>query len=421
LTLRSLQEQFPETVVIGDDMPAELEPSRVLRVNESVPVFFEHLNGQRAAGNLWSTRERICRALGVDQKGLMENMVKAMEAPSDPMVRDSAPFMERRLEDFDLREMAIPKYYPADGGRYITSAVVIGELNGVRNLSFHRMMILDEHRTAIRLVPRDLYKMHMQSLKEGKDLKVAVVIGLCPTILLPASMRVDYGVDELRIANSLRRLCLDQDVHVVVVGNGVTVPAYAEIVMEGRITGELADEGPFVDITGTVDKVRRQPILEIDAINQRDNPIMQLILPGGAEHRILMGMPREPVLLSAVSKVVPRVTGVHLTRGGCGWLHGIIAIATETEGDAERAGRAALEAHGSMKNVVVVDEDIDVFDPVEVEWAVATRFQPHRDIIILENCKGSSLDPSAEETTSKMIIDATIKGTNRKPFYKADL
>lgn len=421
MSLRSLIELFPETKVIEGEISPDLEAAKILSENESVPVMFENIGGQKGIGNLWSTRERIYKALNVDQNQLMENMAKAMESPSDPLLRDEAPFMENRVERFDLRDMAIPKYYGADAGRYLTSGVVVGEYDGVRNLSFHRMLVIDDHRLAIRLVPRDLYSMHKRASEEGKEVPIAIAIGLCPSILLPAAMRVDYGVDELRIANSFRKLCLNQEVHVATTMNGISVPAYAEFVLEGRITNESTEEGPFVDVTGTVDYVRKQPIIEIDAINHREEPIMQLLLPAGAEHRILMGMPREPVIMSAVRKVVPRVNGVNLTRGGCGWLHGIISITTERPEDAKNAGEIALKAHSSMKNVVIVDEDIDIYDPVDVEWAIATRFQPPRDLIIIEGQKGSSLDPSAGETTGKMIIDATIKGDERDLFMKAQL
>ncbi len=421
MSIRNFIDIFEETVIIDRAVAPELEASKILAENDSVPVLFNNLNGQKAIGNLWSRRERICRALNVDQAQLIENMASAMEKPSDPLKREKAPFMENRIEKFDLRDLAIPKYHPNDGGRYLTSAVVIGEFDGIRNLSFHRMKILDDRRLAIRLIPRDLLTMQRKAMEDKKELPIAIAIGLCPTILLPAAMSVEFSIDELRIANTLRKLCLDQEVHVAVAGNGITVPAYAEFVLEGRITADVSDEGPFVDVTRTVDFVRKQPIVEIDAINHREDAIMQLLLPGYGEHRILMGMPREPVILSALRKILPKGACIYLTGGGCGWLHGVIAITPQHVDDAKKVGIVALEAHRSMKSVVIVDEDIDIFNPSEVEWAIATRFQPHRDLTVLENCRGSSLDPSAGETTSKMIIDATIKGTNKDPFKKAEL
>jgi len=416
--MRHWIELFDETISVKEEVSLELEAARMLAANADRPIFFENLNGHRAIGNLWSTRERICTALEVDRMKLMENMIIAIENPSDPVLIDNAPFMEERTEIFDLRKLPIPRYYSADGGRYITSAVVVGEFGDIRNLSFHRMMVLNQNQLAIRLIPRHLYALRQKAIEEEQDLKIAAVIGLCPSVLLPAAMSVGFGVDELRIANTLRKLCLGKEVEVSKAGNGVIVPAHAEIVLEGRITGKMIDEGPFVDITGTLDNVRKQPVVEIDAISMRKDPIMQLLLSAGPEHRLLMGMPKEPVILSAVRRVVPTVTGVNLTAGGCGWLHGVVSIEPQQEGDAKNAGMAAMAAHTSMKNVVIVNSDIDVFDPVQVEWAIATRFQSHRDLLIIEGVRGSSLDPSAGETTSKMIMDATIKGPDVDSFKR---
>lgn len=421
MSLRSWVELFGETIIVDKEVSPELEAGRILAANRTTPVFFEKLAGSRAIGNLWSTRERICRALGVDSKTLMDNLIRAIESPSDPEKIDHAPVMEKRTEQFNLKELPIPKYYAADAGRYLTSAVVIAEQDGIRNLSFHRMMVLDHRRFAIRLVPRHLHAMHRRTVEDGEDLTIAVVIGLCPSVLLPAAMSIGFGADELRVANALRMLCLGERVQVTTVGNGVHVPANAEYVLEGRITSETVDEGPFVDVTGTIDKVRKQPIVEIDAVCSRENPIMQLVLSAGPEHRLLMGMPMEPVIMSAVRKIVPEVSGVNLTIGGCGWLHGVVSIEPQHGGDGKNAGLVALAAHTSMKSVVIVDSDIDVFDTERVEWAIATRFQPHRDLMIIEGVRGSSLDPSAGETTSKMVIDATIKSENRDAFrYMAE-
>lgn len=419
MSLRTFIDLFKDQVITVDkEVSPDLEASRILAANESVPVFFENLKGSPAVGNLWSASERICKALDVAPMKLMENMAAAIDNPTDPKMIERAPFMEQRDERFDLRSIPIPQYYAVDGGRYITSGIVIGEYGGVRNLSFHRMMLLNQRQLAIRIVPRHLYALHRKALEDEKDLPIAIAIGLDPSILLPAAMSIGFGVDELRIANTLRKLCLDEQVEAARAGNGIVVPAHSEYILEGRITSKTIDEGPFVDITGTIDNVRKQPVVEIDAINRRTDSIMQLLLPGGPEHRLLMGMPKEPVILQALRRVVPKVIGVHLTIGGCGWLHGVIAIEPQHEGDGKNAGMAALAAHTSMKACVVVNSDIDVYNVEQVEWAIATRFQPHKDLMIIEGARGSSLDPSAGDTTSKMVIDATIKGPDIQSFKR---
>lgn len=153
-----------------------------------------------------------------------------------------------------------------------------------------------------------------------------------------------------------------------------------------------------------------QPIIEVVNIMHRKDYIYQALLPGGPEHRLLMGLPREAAIYEAVSKAVPKVKAVNLSVGGCGWLHSVISIEKQTEGDGKTALLAAFAAHPSLKHAIVVDSDIDVFNPVEVEWALALRFQASEDLIIIPNARGSTLDPSADQEqglTSKMGIDAT--------------
>lgn len=407
LSVRELLDQFKETIVIKGHVSRELELTKTLFKEKTKPVLFENLDGYRAVGNLWSTRERVAQAMGVTPVELSKKMMQAMDSPSSPQEIENAPFDKNILTDFDLRESAIPKFYPTDGGRFITAGVVIAEHEGIRNMSFHRLMLIGENKFAMRVVPRHLFALHKRAMAKGEDLKIAVAIGLCPSIMLSAAMNLEFGKDELTVANSLRQLCLGEPVSVRKIRNGLLVPVFAEYIFEGRVTKEAHDEGPFVDITGTVDPVRKQPVVEVDRIYHRDDAIFQIILPGADEHYLMMGMPREPVIQRAVGLAVPEVHAVRLTEGGCCWLHGVVSVTKQKDGDGVNAIMAALGAHPSMKLVTIVDGDIDVFDDRDVEWAVATRFQGHKGLVVVENARGSSLDPSADETTTKVGIDAT--------------
>ncbi|KYH40932.1 MAG: hypothetical protein AYL33_005090, partial [Candidatus Bathyarchaeota archaeon B63] len=152
------------------------------------------------------------------------------------------------------------------------------------------------------------------------------------------------------------------------------------------------------------------PVVEILNVMHRRGYIYQALLPGGPEHRLLMGLPREAAIYEAVSRALPSVKAVNLSIGGCGWLHAVISIEKQTEGDGKTALLAAFAAHPSLKHAIVVDSDIDIFNPEEVEWAVALRFQASNDLIIIPDARGSTLDPSADQETgltSKMGIDAT--------------
>ncbi len=269
------------------------------------------------------------------------------------------------------------------------------------------MLLLDKNRFALRLVPRHLYTMWRSSLEKGKELPVAFVMGVRPSVLLSAATSTDYEQDEMRIASALEQNCIGKPLRLKKLRSGLLVPSDAEMVFEGRITARTIDEGPFLDITGTYDKVRPGPIFEVDRLYMRNDPIFQLLLPGSYEHYMLMGLPREPVIYRTVNQVVPKVNGVRLTEGGCCWLHGVVSITKNKEGDGINAALAAFSGHPSMKKVTIVDEDIDIYDDRQVEWAEATRFQATRGLVVVNNAAGSSLDPSSSGTTSKVAIDAT--------------
>jgi UbiD family decarboxylase len=347
-------------------------------------------------------------------------MLEAMAFPSAPKQVDDAPFRDGVRTEFDLTKLPIPKYFPGDQGRYITSAVAVAEWEGKRNVSFHRMYLRDERSFALRLVPRHLYTMWKAAQAKGKELPVAFTMGLCPPILLAAATSTDFGTDEMYIASSLKERTLGSPLEIAQLDNGLWIPSQSEIVFEGRITSKMVDEGPFMDITGTYDSVRPAPVFEVDRLYMRKDPVFHLLLPGGYEHYMMMGLPREPIIYRTVNQVVPRVHGVRLTEGGCCWLHGVVSITKNKEGDGINAAMAAFSGHPSMKKVTIVDEDIDIFNDRDVEWAEATRFQASRSLVVVNNAAGSSLDPSSDGTTSKVAIDAT-KPFGAEGFDKAKL
>jgi UbiD family decarboxylase len=409
MAVRPWLERFAdETITITEKVSREIEVTRHLLAHPNVPVHFSDLDGFEAAGNLWSTRDRVAAALGVTKDDLLTKLLDAQSHPKDTRLVERAPFQKNASTDVDLLDSPVPKLYPKDAGRYITAGVWVAEWQGVRNLSFHRIQVLDERRGACRIVPRHLRHMYDEAMKAGEELQVAICIGLDPALLIGGGTSVEYGVDESRIASGLTQATLRKPVDMVRIQNGLTVPADAEYILEGRLTKETAEEGPFVDAVRTYDIVRREPVLVVDRIYHVDRPIFHIIVGGLDEHFMFMGMPREPAIYQAVSRAVPHVKAVRLTEGGCAWLHGIVSIRKQHQGDAKNAIMAAFGAHTSMKQVTVVDEDIDVYDDRDVEWAVATRFQADRGLVVLHGVRGSSIDPSAKDGfTSKVGIDAT--------------
>ena len=361
------------------------------------PLLFSEIiesPGQRAVTNIL-TRHRLCEAFNVEPGELIDILSWAMENPSDTVLleADSAPVLENRMEHTDISVLPIPWHYREDGGRYQSSSIIIAQYGGQRNTSFHRQLLKGPDRTTVRLVPRHLRTMADQAFENNEDVPIAVVNGPDPLVLLAAAMSFNEPIDELRVASALHERLYGAKLGLVELPNGVQVPAESEYAMEARITTKLDDEGPYVDITGTVDDIRQEPVIEYDSIHHRNEPIFHALIPAGVEHMTLMGMPRAPTIKTAVSEVVT-CTDVYLTDGGSGWLSSVVQIIPENSGDSMRAIQAALDGHKSMKQVIVVDTDIDVTNSTRVEWALMTRWQPDKDTLILSNQKGSSLDPS---------------------------
>jgi len=316
-----------------------------------------------------------------------------------------------------LTSIPILKFYPKDAGRYITSAIVIGrdpEL-GYLNASIHRLLVIDESTMVIRIVPRHLHTMLMKYKRMGKKMPISIAITVHPIVLLASASSPPYGVFELEVANTLLNGILEVDYSL---GDEVPILLNADIVMKAYIDPQLyVDEGPFVDILGIYDIVRKQPIVKVEEIYVREGGFYHTILPGGIEHKVLMGFPREAVIWDSVSRVVSEVKSVRLTPGSGSWLHAVISIKKRSEGEGKNAILAAFAAHPSLKHVIVVDDDIDIDNPDEIEWALATRFRADRDLIIINYVKGSTLDPTSENgLTSKMGIDAT-KPLDKDPTY----
>jgi len=386
------------------------------------PIVFDNVveaPGHSAALNVL-VRDRLCEVFDISPGELIDTLAWGMANPSEPMIVDTsdAEVLENRQDVVNLGALPIPWHYREDGGRYQSASVIIAEYNGIRNMSYHRQLLRDASHTVARIVPRHLRTMYETARANGDEISIAIVNGADATVLLAAAMSFNEDLDELTVAAALHERLHGQPLRLVRLGNGVSVPADAEYAMEARITLDVDVEGPYVDITGTVDGVREEPVIEYDAVFHRNNPIFHALISAGVEHRTLMGLPRAPTIKTAVSEVVP-CTDVFLTDGGCGWLSSVVQIIPQNEGDGVRAIHAALDGHRSMKQVVVVDQDIDIADSARVEWALMTRWQPDTDTVILSDQKGSSLDPSRSHdgTTSKIGMDATLPlGVDKTPF-----
>lgn len=366
------------------------------------PISFENVAGHRCCLNILGTRDLLARALGIPANDMVRHLsTVGYQGPVREV--NSSPFMEC-VSKPDLSSLPIMTYFKGDGGPYITSAVVVSQFEGRINACVHRLMKLDKDRLAARLVPgRHTHQFCQAAWSRNEEVPVAIAIGVDPLVLMAASTRVPPEM-EFQYAAALR----GAPVEMVRLENGVCVP-HAEIVLEGYITGERAAEGPFVDITGTRDLVRQEPVIRLTRMMTCEDPIYHGLLPAGGEHKMLMGVPYEPLIYRAVSKVA-RVKDVLLTEGGCCYFHAVVQIEKETEEDARRAIDATMQAHGSLKHVLIVDTDIDIHDPLDLEYAIATRMRGDEDIVLYPNVRGSTLDPRSQEgMTTKVGVDATAK------------
>jgi len=396
-------------ITVDREVDPYLEAARLAAEVDGRPILFRQVKGSPfpVVVGVCSDRRYFGLALGVPADQVMFRLAEALAAPQPVSVVESGPCQEVVEPEVNLEALPFLTHYAGDAGAYASAAVAfIDDPETGPNASYHRLLRLDRTHVAARLVERRGTEAAWR--KSGPDgLPVAICIGLPPHVLLAASMAPPPGVDELTIAQALAPTPL------AICTNGIRVPAEAEFVLEGRITHELASEGPFVDLTGTYDFTRRQPVIAIDRVTHRRDAIYQALLPGKLEHRLLMGMPREPTIFAEVNKVA-RCLNVHVTPGGASWLHAVVQIAKRSPDDGKKAIAAAFRGHGSLKHVWVVDNDVDIFDPNDVEWAVATRFQADRGLVVLSDQPSSSLDPSAQHVpgqksrTAKMGIDATV-------------
>ncbi len=405
-----------ELIRIRKEVSTEYEMAGIVEALGEKPVIFEKIKETEmpAVAGLLSSKDLFARALGMGRNELLHKLAYALSNPVVPEIADKGECQEIIEQDVDLTELPIMRYTEKDGGKYIASAVSIvrDPEFGARNMSFHRLMLLDKNHFVARIVENRGTDTALK--KSGGELDIAICIGNSTAVLLAAATTLPMGVDELGMANALEKTELVKCKTI-----NLEVPKQCEIVLEGRITKQKTAEGPFLDTTGTIDRIRQQPIIEIKCVTHKEMPIYQTLLPGRKEHQFLMGMPKEPTIFSEVNRVC-ECKDVFITPGGCSWLHAVVQIKKKNTDDGKKAIYATFDGHKSLKHCVIVDEDIDIYNPNEVEWAIATRYQADKNTVIMSNQPGSSLDPSGDltegkkATTSKMGLDATI------PFGKTD-
>ena len=355
-------------------------------------------------------RKSLSVALGIPEGDLVKRLAACNFSGT---VTDGGTL---KFEAANLSKLPILKHFPKDAGRYLTTGIVFSAFDGVENASIHRLLVKDDTHLVGRIVEgRHTYKLLQSAISKGEKLPIAITIGTHPAVTFAACTRVPEGKEMAYAAE----IC-GKELPLYTCPNGVRVPD-AEIILYGWMTADLAEEGPFVDISGTYDPIRMQPVIELEGMHLKDDFIYHGLVPAGAEHKMLMGAPYEPKIYAAVAGVT-NVRDVYLTRGGAGYFHAVVQIKKMTEGDGKNAIMAAFAAHTSLKHVVVVDSDINIYSPEDVEFAVATRVRADEDVMIISGVRGSSLDPCriGDGLNVKAGVDATIPLGREDEFIRAD-
>jgi 2,5-furandicarboxylate decarboxylase 1 len=306
------------------------------------------------------------------------------------------------------KQLPLPTHNEHDNGAYITAGLLIARnpLTGVQNVSIHRLQLSGPNRLGALLLPRHTHMFYEMAERSGKPLEVAIVIGVDPLTLLSSQAIAPIDFDELTIAGALHGAPLRV---VKCITSELRVPAEAEIVVEGRLLPKVREmEGPFGEFPQYYGEPAKRHVIEVTAVTQRKDAMFHTVVGGGLEHLLLGGIPREATLLAHLRRSFPNVRDVHLARGGVCRYHLYVQIAKRQEGEAKNVMMGAFAGHYDVKHVIVVDEDVDIHNPAEVEWAVATRFQADRDLVIVPESQGSKLDPSTRNGVgAKMGMDAT--------------
>jgi 2,5-furandicarboxylate decarboxylase 1 len=402
------------------DRLAVIKPNADLKFE--VAAYAKRLDGLRATlfpkpsghaipvvSGLVSDRGWMAEAMGVEPSAMLAHVQEAALHPLPWREVAVAPAQEVMHTDIDLAKLLpLPTHNEHDGGPYIAAGIMIvrNPSTGKQNVSIHRCQLTGPNRLGVLVLPRHTFAFHRMAERAGQPLDAAIVIGVDPLTLLASQAIVPIDHDELEIAGALHQRPLPV---VKCKTSDIRVPADAEIVIEGRfLPGVREPEGPFGEFPQTYGTRADREVMEVVAVTHRKDAIFHTIVGGGLEHLVLGAIPKEATLLAHLKRLFPQVLDVHLSPGGTMRFHLFVKIRKDQEGQGKNVILGAFAGSFDLKHVVVVDEDVDIHNPAEVEWAIATRFQADRDLLIVAESQGSKLDPSNRNGVgAKMGLDAT--------------
>jgi 2,5-furandicarboxylate decarboxylase 1 len=376
-------------------------------------VLFENVTGHpgaRVIGNLVASRRRVAQALDTSEEKLAATYLQRTRQGIAPRTATEAPVKDvQHLAPADLAALLpVLTHHEGDGGPFITSGVVLCQdpVSGRRGMGIHRMMVKGGNRLGVLLANPPLSQFHAAAEAAGRPLDIAVALGVEPALLIAAVVKTGpQGPDKMDLAGALRGAPVEMIRAETV---AVDVPARAEIIIEGRVLpGVRETEGPFGENTGYYFS-NISPVVEVTAVTHRRDFIYPALCPWTADVDSLLSLAAGTELLGQLQTQMTGVIDLDLTTGTCGFT-AVIALAKARPTEVRRLIHLALSMDKRLKLVTVVDDDVDIRDPREVAWALATRFQPARDAVILSGMEGYVIDPSCGSggVGSRMGMDAT--------------
>jgi 2,5-furandicarboxylate decarboxylase 1 len=420
--LTRLKKEYPEEIVVIEErVDADYEMTAIIKAFEkksNPAVIFSDVRGSRfpVVVNVLGSRKRMALATGASLHELYETWNRKIENLVKPRIVQSGTLKEEILigDQVDVTKLPIHRYFQEDGGKYIANALMVVKDpgTGIRNLSFSRTQLVDKVTLRNSMHSRGhQWMIYGKAERMNKNLEVAIIIGAHPVVLLAAGTRfVPLELDEFEIAGALLGKPIDL-VRCETVD--LEVPANAEIVIEGEILAHAReDEGPFGEYTGYASGRSTRNVIKVKAITHRKDAYYEDLTAGNSsEHLLLMGVPKQAIVFQRMKQVIPNVRQMNWPVAGVNLLCFIQLAEPIEDGAPNLAGTLLLGLDSYVKIVVVVDEDINVFDEKEVLWALSTRMDPSTDLNLLKDVFCNRLDPSATEvgTVGKMIINATKK------------
>ena len=420
--LHMVETEYPDELLrIRETVGSRFEMTAIVyeleRSNKNPVVILEKINGYEmpVVANVAANRRLLAACLGVDPRDLPSAFRERCQTYIPCEIVAQAAWNDIVIEGdaLDLTKLPITLQFPVDAAPYITAGQISARdpVSGIDTTGFHRLMLKDKTRLGVSLHSRRrLYEFHRRAEEQGKSLPAVITIGTHPLHYM-GSMVYAYppNTRKFEIIGGL----FGEPYRLARSGvDGLEVPAGAEIIIEGEILADVREpEGPFSEFTGYASYRSTQNVFVAKRVRMRSDAMYQAVISGMSRDHILVScITREGEILNALRRTLPNVRAVHVPHTTCGAFMAFISLKKIADGEPQMAVMATLGTELYTKYVIVVDDDVDVFDISDVMWAVATRVRAEKDIFFIPGAKAAVLDPTSDPenfTVTKMGIDAT--------------